>query len=544
MKKFLGKVQEGLDKLDRDKRTSSHGAPPAVAAAASVPLTSINAPPTQRDIYLHRKQRGVNLGSWFSLESWLTPSLFQNAKEPKGSELDVVEGMDAGEAKAMLETHWDRFVDDGDWQWMVGHGINTVRIPVGYFHFVAGHPDQAVRSLLRGTDYERHASVYEGALSRIHNAIEKAKSHGIGVLVDLHGAPGAQNTDGHAGVSTGKAALWESSSDLKKTVQILVAMAKEYGRYENVVGLELLNEPKNSSKLQSFYDDAIAQIRAASPEAAALPLYLGDGWDTNHYTGYVGQRAGGGNFLVADYHLYRCFTPGDHSIRCEDHAAKIHPGRTPLPHDRDGCGDTAGWLQSMSHRCGHSLIVGEWSAALNPASLGHLGSPEDKKRAKTSWAHNQWLAYDKFCSGYFFWTLKKEGGPDTGWCLYTAVERGVMPEHLDPHRGRRRGVEQLEAQMSEAQQRASSGHDGYWNQQGDASRYEHWRFAEGFVTAWRDSVEFVRQRADNEIGFDGQWKKARTEAHRREKGQGSDMVWEFEHGFDQGLAAFKAALYG
>ncbi|EPQ31843.1 uncharacterized protein PFL1_00042 [Pseudozyma flocculosa PF-1] len=548
MKKFIGKVQEGIDKLDLDKKAggltggpSSSSSPPS-SAAAPASLTSINAPPSQRDIYLHRKQRGVNLGSWFSLESWLTPSLFQKAKDPKGSELDVVRGMDAAEAKSMLEAHWDNFVNDGDWRWMVDHGVNTVRIPVAYFHFLAGHPDPAVRSLLKGTDFDKHASVYEGALPRIHNAIEKAKQHRIGVLIDLHGAPGAQNTDGHSGVSTGKAALWDSSSDVKKTVQILVAMATEYARYENVVGLELLNEPKNTNKLQSFYQDAIARIRAASSEAAALPLYLGDAWDTNHYTGFVGQQAGAGNFLVADYHLYRCFTPQDHSIRCEEHAAKVHPGSSPRRHDRGDCGDTAGWLQSMSHRCGHSLIVGEWSAALNPGSLGHLGSPEEKKRAKTAWAHNQWLSYDKFCAGYFFWTLKKEGGPDTGWCFYTAVERGVLPPHLDPHRGRRRSPADMEAQMAGAQQQASAGHEAYWNKQGDASKYEHWRFAEGFATAWRDAVEFAKQSADNEIGFDGQWKKDRVEAHRREKGQGSKMVWQFEHGFDQGLAAFNAAL--
>nr|CDI51074.1 related to Glucan 1,3-beta-glucosidase precursor [Melanopsichium pennsylvanicum 4] len=536
MKKFMSKVQ---DKLGGDSPSSS---PVAQTNSQAPPPTPVDVPPTRRDIYLHRKQRGVNLGSWFSLEGWLTPSLFQKAKDPKGSELDVVAGMDHNEAKSMLENHWDTFINDGDLQWMVDHGINTVRIPVGYFHFLAGHPNEQVRALMQGTDFQKYASVYEGAFSRIQHAIESAAKSNLAVLVDLHGAPGGQNADGHCGVSGGKAALWNSKSDQQKTISILQAMAAEYSRFENVVGLELINEPKNSGRLQGFYDEAISAIRSVSPEAASLPLYLGDAWDTNHYTGYVGQHAAANNFLVCDYHLYRCFTPQDHGIRCEEHARKLHPGTSPHPASQDGCGETAGWLQSMSQRCGGSLIIGEWSAALNPSSLHHLGGESQQRGAKAEYAFNQWKSYDKFCAGYFFWTLKKEGSPDTGWGFYSAVERGVLPQHLDPLKGRRKNVQQLESARQGAQDAALNGHAGYWDQQ-KGGPYEHWRFAEGFELAWKDSIEFMRAEESNEIGFAGQWQKTRTAAHAKAKGQGSKMIWEFEHGYMQGLSAFKGILY-
>lgn len=537
MKKFIGKVQ---DKFDPERKGSAGGSG-STANNAAPPPTSVDAPPTRRDIYLHRKQRGVNLGSWFSLEGWLTPSLFQKAKDPKDSELDIVAGMDPNEAKAMLEKHWDSFIDDGDLQWMVDHGINTVRIPVGYFHFLAGNPNEQLRSLLKGTDYEKYASVYEGAFARIQRAIESAASRNIGVLVDLHGAPGGQNADGHSGVSGGKAALWNSKSDQHKTIEILKGMAAEYARCDNVVGLELLNEPKNSGKLQSFYDDAIGQIRSVSTEAASLPLYLGDGWDTNHYTGYVGQRAGSNNFLVVDYHLYRCFTPQDHSMRCEEHARKLNPGTSPHAANKDGCGETAAWLQNMAERCGGSLIIGEWSAALNPSSLQHLGGGDQQRSAKSEFAYNQWKSFDKFCAGYFFWTLKKEGAPDSGWCFYSAVEKGVLPQHLDPLRGHRKSIQELESARQNAQESALSSHTGYWDKQ-KGGPYEHWRFADGFNLAWSDSIEFMKADQSNEIGFIGQWQKVRTAAHAQAKGQ-SKMLWEFEHGYSQGLSAFKSTMY-
>lgn len=540
MKKFIERVQDKFADLER--RGDAAGGAPLQANSQAPPPTSVDAPPSRRDIYLNRKQRGVNLGSWFSLEGWLTPSLFQKAKEPKGSELDVVAGMEPNEAKAMLENHWDNFINDGDLQWMVDHGINTIRIPIGYFHFLAGHPNEQVRALMQGTHFQNYAQVYQGAYSRIQRAIESAAGRNVGVLVDLHGAPGGQNADGHCGVAGGKAALWNSRDDQQKTIDILKAMAAEYSCFENVVGLELINEPKNSGRLQGFYDEAIAQIRSVSPEAAALPLYLGDAWDTNHYTGYVGQRAASDNFLVCDYHLYRCFTPQDHRTRCEDHAHKLHPGTSPHPANKDGCGETTAWLQDMSHRCGGSLIIGEWSAALNPSSLHHLGNEDQQQPAKAEYAHNQWKSYDKFCAGYFFWTLKKEGGPDTGWGFYSAVERGVLPRHLDPHRGRRKPIHELQGARQGAQDGALAGHAGYWDKQ-NGGPYEHWRFAQGFSLAWNDSIEFMKADESNEIGFIGQWQKTRTAAHAQAKGQGSNMIWEFEHGYNQGLSAFRSVLY-
>ncbi|KAI3479829.1 hypothetical protein L1887_58076 [Cichorium endivia] len=387
--------------------------------------------------------------------------------------------------------------------------------PSATFTSSLGHPNESVRALIKDTDYERYAPIYAGAFSRIQRAIEFTASRNVGVLVDLHGAPGGQNADAHCGVSDGKAALWDSPANQQKTIEILKAMASEYARFENVVGLELINEPKNSGSLSSFYDQAITQVRSVSPEVAALPLYIGDAWDTNYYTGFVGQRASASNFLVTDHHLYRCFTAQDLATRVEDFARKLNPGTSPLPTNSDGAGETAVWLKDMSNRCGGSLVVGEWSAALNPASLQYLSTEEQQRAAKAEYAFNEWKSFDKFCAGYFFWTLKKEGAPDTGLGLLLGCRARSPP--------------------------AASGPAPRTTQSGGP--YEHWRFSDGYSLAWTDSVEFLKANESNEIGFTGQWQKTRTAAHAQAKGQGSTMIWEFEHGYSQGLAGFKSALY-
>jgi aryl-phospho-beta-D-glucosidase BglC (GH1 family) len=63
----------------------------------------------------------------FVLERWITPSPFRSAAAPGQSDLHVATGADA---RQILEHHWGNWIKDEDWQWIVDHGYNTVRIPV------------------------------------------------------------------------------------------------------------------------------------------------------------------------------------------------------------------------------------------------------------------------------------------------------------------------------------------------------------------------------------------------------------------------------
>ena len=72
----------------------------------------------------------MNLGSWFVLEGWMAPSsVFREAVKPKQSDMDVAKG---GNAKIILEEHWDNWIKDEDWTWIKDHGYNSVRIPVRF----------------------------------------------------------------------------------------------------------------------------------------------------------------------------------------------------------------------------------------------------------------------------------------------------------------------------------------------------------------------------------------------------------------------------
>ena len=117
----------------------------------------------------------------------MVPSLFSCASDPAISEYDVASGWN-GQAKAALERHWDSFITEDDFAWLSGIGINTVRLPIGYWHVGTDQDEWNM-----GTAYEPLRTHYAGAWPRILRAVNWASKHNIGVLVDLHAAPGSQN---------------------------------------------------------------------------------------------------------------------------------------------------------------------------------------------------------------------------------------------------------------------------------------------------------------------------------------------------------------
>lgn len=101
------------------------------SASTSTSDSSFSPPQTQplgpQDIVRYRKQRGVNLGSWFTLERWICNEVFSDAAAPGQSDFDVARGKNA---KGVLEHHWDTWITDEDWKWIKERGFNSVRLPV------------------------------------------------------------------------------------------------------------------------------------------------------------------------------------------------------------------------------------------------------------------------------------------------------------------------------------------------------------------------------------------------------------------------------
>ncbi|THH30611.1 hypothetical protein EUX98_g3583 [Antrodiella citrinella] len=482
--------------------------------------------PSERDVFTLRKQRGVNLGSWFVLERWITDAPFRHASEPGQSDLDVARG---SQAKETLEHHWDTWITEQDFRWIAERGINTVRIPIGYYHVCGADP-----SVLQGTDFADRLSVYEGAWQRITNAIATARRYGLGVLIDLHAAPGKQNRDAHSGTSSPNPGFF-TKHNMSRTTHVLTVLLTHLSRFaqsqtpplHNIVGIELLNEPQpddHNAALQKWYLDTGRVLRQVDSQ---IPIYIGDAWQTDQATGFIESQAHTLPFMVLDHHLYRCFTQQDGNTPASQHAHNL----------RDLQADTPQMFARVVQKleaAGGALVVGEWSGALNPGSLHGVVNDIEVRR---EYIAAQLALYERHCAGYYFWTYKKEHGGDKGWSYRDAVDAGVFPSHVGIRTGQVNnddgGDTNRTARMNEAKEKALNEHAGYWAKY--PGKYEHWRFGDGFMWGWSDVWLFFTSATSisalatvPEIGFKGVCAKRRGEEHQKEKGKSN--LWEFgEH---------------
>ncbi|KAI5984851.1 glycoside hydrolase family 5 protein [Pisolithus albus] len=484
-------------------------------------------PPNQTIVM---NQRGVNIGSWFVLERWIAEQPFRCAAAPCQSDLDVAKG---AHAKEILENHWDSWISAEDFQWLSAMGINTI----GYYHLCGVDP-----SVLRGTDFDGLGPIFSGAWSRIVKAIETAERYHIGVLFDLHASPGKQNQDPHSGTSSPVISFFHTQFNLQLMIRILRVLVSSLRslRFDhrptlsNVVGIELLNEPKPPypAALQAWYKNAIAEIRRLDP---SLPLFISDCWMPDAYADFVKSLPPTMAPICLDHHLYRCFTSEDISTAAAQHSASLLNPNAPTP-------QTFARVSSKLKDAGGDLIVGEWSGALNPGSL--LGVA-DERRERAQFVQAQLDLFERHCSGWFFWTYKKQFPGDSGWSFRDAVDTGVFPCRvgLFPVKPIPHDQTEWAGRKGVARGLAAARHVSYWAQY--PAHYEHWRFEKGYDQGWEDAFYFLTSSvfehgAVSELGLEGIWRKKRVYEHALRDGR-SDHLWEYDAVFPYPVFALPKA---
>lgn len=211
---------------------------------------------------------------------------------------------------------------------------------------------------------------------------------------------------------------------MTRTIHVLTALITHLTSFcnsfnpplSNLLGIELLNEPQQDPSLERWYTDAIQAVRMIDP---SIPIYVGDSWMTDHYAGFIASNQSV-PFTVLDHHLYRCFTHEDNTTSITQHSKAL----------ADPNAGTSQMLSRVSQKlqgAGGALIIGEWSGAINPGSLRDVVNEDASRR---EYIDAQLALYNRHCSGYFFWTYKKEQPGDKGWSLRDAVAAGVFPSYV------------------------------------------------------------------------------------------------------------------
>ena len=82
--------------------------------------------------------RGVNLGSLFVFEPWIASDIWNDmCGSETQSEFDCGLKLGQEQTNSVFQNHWGTWYTQDDFDQMAQYGLNTVRIPVGYWSELA-----------------------------------------------------------------------------------------------------------------------------------------------------------------------------------------------------------------------------------------------------------------------------------------------------------------------------------------------------------------------------------------------------------------------
>ncbi|KDQ58011.1 glycoside hydrolase family 5 protein [Jaapia argillacea MUCL 33604] len=195
--------------------------------------------------------RGAGLGGWMNMENFITGY--------PGCEFQIRGALAEVVGKEKSEFFFDRFLEyfftENDAILFKSLGLNCIRIAFNYRHF----EDDMNPRVLKTSGFKH--------LDRVIDACAK---HGIYTILDLHTAPGGQNTDWHSDAGTHIANFWLHKDFQDRVIWLWTELAKHYKDNTWIAGYNPLNEPTDPTHttLLQFYSRIYTAIRSVDPHHA------------------------------------------------------------------------------------------------------------------------------------------------------------------------------------------------------------------------------------------------------------------------------------
>jgi endoglucanase len=241
--------------------------------------------------------RGLGVGELFNIENYFL--------EVDGDDLGgmgaskfaagVSKAIGADAARAFFDSWEHNLVGEADISQWKAWGVNSVRLPLNHHQLSS-----------------KAGSYDEDGFKRVDRFVTLCKAAGIYVILDLHAAPGAQNTELMSDSPDGVAHLWKEPEKYRQwTIDLWQTIAKRYANEPAVGGYDLLDEPfddaasgsfaKDGAKtiLRPFYLDVTKAIRSVDARHI-LFVEGGDDWAK----GFSGLEPAWDEQLVWTFHKY------------------------------------------------------------------------------------------------------------------------------------------------------------------------------------------------------------------------------------------------
>ncbi|KAG4975357.1 hypothetical protein JHK87_032178 [Glycine soja] len=232
---------------------------------------------------------------------------------------------------AYLQRHRNSFITIEDFKFLYKHGINTVRIPVGWW--IAYDPDPP-------------SPFIGGSLEALDNAFSWAQEYDIKCIIDLHAAPASQNGMEHSASRDGFTG-WPTSPDyISDSLHAIDFLVSRYAKNPALLGIELLNEPSAATVsldvLISYYKQGYQIVRKYSSSAYVIICQrIGVADPMELYQANIGSHN-----LVLDLHFYNLFDTFFDNMSAMDNIQYIYKSRV-------------GQLQALNNSNGPLVLVGK-----------------------------------------------------------------------------------------------------------------------------------------------------------------------------------------
>ncbi|KAG8067578.1 hypothetical protein GUJ93_ZPchr0005g15908 [Zizania palustris] len=316
------------------------------------------------------------------------PSVFAITKvgELQG-EYQICNGYGTAKATPILRNHWSTYIVEDDFRFISASGLTAVRIPVGWW--IAGDPNPP-------------APYVGGSLQALDNAFKWAEKYKLGVIVDLHAAPGSQNPWEHSSSRDGTQEWGATDATIAQTVQVIDFLASRYARSPSLLAMELMNEPfaplASLESLTKYYHDGYGAVRKHSSTAyVVMSNRLGPANATE-----LLQFAGGHPGAVVDVHYYTVFNDLFNNLTVQQNIDFVRS-------------NFSGELTSVTTRNGPLTFVGEWVAEWRV--------PNATKEEYQRYAKVQMDVYGQATFGWSYWTLKNV---NNHWNLQWMINNGYI----------------------------------------------------------------------------------------------------------------------
>lgn len=176
------------------------------------------------EVYL----RGTCVGGWMNMEDFI--NAYPGTES--GLKHHMAQTLGASRAQLFFDCMADQFFNEEDAAFIASSGANCVRLPLNYRHFE--RDDNPFHYLEQG-------------FRRLDRAVEACGKAGLYVILDMHSAPGWQNSHWHSDNERGAALFWTHRQFQDRLAGLWKALAQHYRDCPAVAGYNLLNEPNTGN---------------------------------------------------------------------------------------------------------------------------------------------------------------------------------------------------------------------------------------------------------------------------------------------------------